>query len=470
MAKFCKNCGAPIEEGAGFCPGCGTAIEAPPESQPPAFAAPPPAPDNATPPAPAYAAPPPESQPQYATPPPESQPQYAPPASQPQYATPPAKKLPKWLIIVIIAVAIVVTLGVIGVIAGDADKTGDSDGGDPATGESTGDGGTSGGNPATGTGVPERGEFTDYPIVVGEGTEFPLNGMLSIPDGIEGKVPAVVLVQGAGQFNMDEEVTPNKAFRDIAEYLASYGIAVIRYDKRNFEHYAKMVETFGGSLTLEEDVVEDVLLATELLKADPRIDENRVFIVGHSLGGCIAPRAHAKGAGFAGIISLAGTPVSPFDLGLEQALAYIALMPEGEEKEEALAEMEYYNAEYYRSYIMGMSEKEAKDTPYSGFSAYYYQDWENNIPARHADAIADIPFLILQGTKDFMVSAELNIPPWQELLAGRDDATFILYEGLNHFFMPFVGGSIEEWEKEFATPAHTDEQVLADIVEWIYSQ
>ena len=492
---FCKSCGKEINDGAGFCLGCGAAIEAPPVYQPPpvqGYASPPtPPPEQGYQPAPqqgqggyttppGYGQPPPQQAPPpvqgYQPPPPvQGQQQgYAPPPVQ-GYAPPPAKKFPKWLLIVIIAVAVVVALAVIGVISEKADKTTDGDSAiettDETTDEDPADETTeedSDDDPANENNALERGEYIDFPIMVGEGTDFPLNGMMSIPDGIEGKAPAVVLVQGTGQFNMDEETHAIAPFRDIADYLASYGIAVVRFDKRNYEHWAKMKEVYGGSITLKEDVIEDVILAAELAKADPRIDENRVYIIGHSLGGTIAVRIHAEGGDFAGIISMAGTPRSAFEVGHDQQMAQIELMPEGEEKEAALEQAEYYNVEYWQNRVMSMSDDVAKDKDYGGYSYYYEKDWEGHPVSMYIDDIK-VPFLILQGADDFLITAKNDLPAWKDTLAGRDNVTFILYEGLNHFFMTSQGGNINTFEKETEYPGHTDEQVLADIVEWIHS-
>ena len=43
-------------------------------------------------------------------------------------------------------------------------------------------------------------------VIVGEGTEYPLNGMLTIPEGSGRPLPAVVMVHGSGASNMDEKV------------------------------------------------------------------------------------------------------------------------------------------------------------------------------------------------------------------------------------------------------------------------
>ncbi|NRF92031.1 hypothetical protein HQN89_13560 [Paenibacillus frigoriresistens] len=45
-----------------------------------------------------------------------------------------------------------------------------------------------------------------------------------------------------------------------------------------------------------------------MLKKDLRLDANRVFLIGHSQGGMLAPRIDAEGGDLAGLFILAGTP------------------------------------------------------------------------------------------------------------------------------------------------------------------
>ena len=141
-------------------------------------------------------------------------------------------------------------------------------------------------------------------IVLGMGTEFPLNGKLTLPES-EKPVPAVVFVHGSGSSNMDEKVMKVTPFKDLAEGLAKHGIASIRYDKRSFAHGRKMLKK--GSLTVREEVIEDAVRASEMLKNDPRIDPEKVFIIGHSMGAMLAPRIDAEGGNFKGLVLMAGT-------------------------------------------------------------------------------------------------------------------------------------------------------------------
>ncbi len=158
--------------------------------------------------------------------------------------------------------------------------------------------------------------MADEKIVIGAETNYPLNGILTIPDETNGLFPAVVLVHGSGPSNMDEKIRKNYPFRDLAEGLSTKGIAVSRYDKRTFV-YGKQMKNDTG-ISVKEETIEDAILAAEFLRYDSRIDPNKVFIVGHSLGGMLAPRIDAEGGHFAGIIIMAGTPRKLEEIMMDQ--------------------------------------------------------------------------------------------------------------------------------------------------------
>ncbi|MDQ0188881.1 alpha/beta hydrolase family protein [Alicyclobacillus cycloheptanicus] len=156
----------------------------------------------------------------------------------------------------------------------------------------------------------------DEEIVIGADTKFPLNGILTIPEETNGLFPAVVLVHGSGPSNRDERVGNVAPFKDLAEGLSARGIAVIRYDKRTFV-YGKQMRTDSG-LSVREETMEDAIRAANLLRSDPRIDADKIFILGHSMGGMLAPRIDAEGGDFAGIIMMAGSPRKLEEILLDQ--------------------------------------------------------------------------------------------------------------------------------------------------------
>ena len=62
------------------------------------------------------------------------------------------------------------------------------------------------------------------PITVAADADYPLPGLLTLPDGA-GPFPAVLLVHGSGPQDRDEAVGPNRPFRDLAVGLADLGVA-----------------------------------------------------------------------------------------------------------------------------------------------------------------------------------------------------------------------------------------------------
>src|SRR5439155_22756329 len=118
-------------------------------------------------------------------------------------------------------------------------------------------------------------------------------------------------------------IGPNRPFRDLAEGLASHGVAVLRYEKRTKHHRAKLADkAVRESLTIKEEVIDDALAAVAVLRATPGVDPKRVFALGHSLGGMLVPRIAAADGKLAGLVVLAGSARPLGEVILEQ-FAYI---------------------------------------------------------------------------------------------------------------------------------------------------
>jgi len=167
--------------------------------------------------------------------------------------------------------------------------------------------------PAVPNAPPASTRFTEESVTVGTG-QWALPGTLSMPVGPVSA--AIVLVHGSGPNDRDETLGPNKPFRDLAWGLADRGIAVLRYEKRTREHAAEMAGNKNG--TVREETIEDALLAAALLRRTDRIDPKRVFVLGHSLGGTLAPRIAAEDPSIAGLIVMAGATRPLLEVAREQ--------------------------------------------------------------------------------------------------------------------------------------------------------
>src|SRR6266851_4980147 len=159
-------------------------------------------------------------------------------------------------------------------------------------------------------------------VKIGHG-KWVLPGTLSLPQG-DGPFAAVLLVHGSGPSDRDETIPPNKPFRDLAWGLASQGIAVLRYEKRT-KVYAAQLGNERDTLTVKEEVIDDTLEAVALLRERPEIDAQQIFVLGHSLGGYLAPRLGAADPQIRGLIILAGSARPLEDLILDQMTYVLSL-------------------------------------------------------------------------------------------------------------------------------------------------
>ena len=304
------------------------------------------------------------------------------------------------------------------------------------------------------------------PIIIGQNTRYPLKGLLTLPEG-DGPFPAVVLVHGSGSSNMDEKVGKLTPFRDLAQGLAARGIASIRYNKRSFTHGLKMVLDKKHPLTVWEETVEDALLAAQLLRADRRIDSGRVFLMGHSMGGMLAPRIECEGGDFRGLILLAGSPRRLEEIMLDQ-MAEIMSASSGLTKKL----MAKQHAQFSRLFegLYDLTDEEARQKKVGGGTTlYYFKEMGQPTVAQWLEK-TNKPMLIMQGEKDFQVKAHVDFALYKDLLRQRENVTFRLYPGLNHCFVPARFDSIADAKKEFTPERHIGPQVLDDLANWILTQ
>lgn len=301
-------------------------------------------------------------------------------------------------------------------------------------------------------------------IVVGEGTKYPLKGILTLPEDRQTQVPAVVFVHGSGSSNMDEKVGKLTPFKDLAEGLAQLGIASVRYDKRSFAHPFKILRE--KIITVKEETIEDAIRATELLKRDSRIDKDNIFIAGHSMGGMLAPRIDAEGGNYKGLILMAGSPRRLEEIMLDQNEAVIR---SGKGLLQWFVKTQVAKISAMFEGMYELSDEEAKKKKVgNGTTLYYFKEMGEHQSSNYLVKL-EKPILIMQGEKDFQATLENDFAAYKELLNDKENVTFKVYENLNHLFVPSVYGNIMKAMKEYKVEQHIGKNVIKDLADWIFN-
>ncbi len=303
--------------------------------------------------------------------------------------------------------------------------------------------------------------FEERAIMVGAG-EWELPGTVSMPKDVRRNkgVAGVVLVHGSGPQDREESIGPNKPFRDLAWGLASKGIAVVRYEKRTKVYGEKLAGTKGDDLTTSEEVVEDARAAIELLRNDPGVDANRIFVLGHSFGGALLPRVAKGEEKLAGLICLAGPTRALEDVLLQQS-RYAA------ELDGVISPVEEWQLHELKRAVAavkkpGLSREMARDSFPLRIPASYWLDIRGYHPGKAAKELK-VAMLILRGERDYQVT-EADLAGWKEHLSGRKDVSFKSYAKLNHLF---IAGEGKPTPEEYAEPGHVGKEVIEDIATWI---
>ena len=293
--------------------------------------------------------------------------------------------------------------------------------------------------------------FTEIEVMLGNG-KWKLPGLLTLPK-TDKPYPAVVLVHGSGPNDKDETIGTNKPFKDLAWGLASRGIAVLRYEKRT-RYYGE--ESLIEGFTVNEEVIEDAVSAVDFLYQREDIDKNKIFLLGHSLGGMLAPRIAEKTDKVRGIIMLAGTIKDLLEIIPKQA-KYLASL------DSKITEEEMREIEDLEKKIEDIkSSKVGKDENILGAPGSYWLDLINYNPLESIKNL-ELPILVLQGDRDYQVTVD-DFKLWQEELKDKPNVTFKLYKGLNHLFIYGEGKSTTE---EYYRPGNVSQEVIEDIANWI---
>lgn len=270
--------------------------------------------------------------------------------------------------------------------------------------------------------------------------------------------PMVVLVHGSGPSDMDQTIGANKPFKDLALGLAAKGIGSIRYVKRTLLYANEFSKTF----TVKEEVTDDAVAAIALAKTVKGVDQKNVYLLGHSLGGMLAPQLATLAPDLNGIILAAAPARKLTDIIIEQNKYFFELSKDTtaagkKQLDEILSTVE-------KSKITQLGNVKP-DSIIIGLPASYWINLNNYDQLATAKKL-NKRILIVQGGNDFQVSQkDFNL--WDAGLNKKKNVSLKFYPELNHLLtVQTEKGTTAQYQ----TPANVSEKLIEDIALWIKGQ
>jgi len=291
--------------------------------------------------------------------------------------------------------------------------------------------------------------FEVIPIKIGE--EAPLLGEYTLATK-QPKQIFVVMIHGSGPNDMDESIGPNKFFKDLAYGLGSNGISCIRYNKRTYDYPRQTLENFN-SLTIDQVVIQDAVQAIEKAK---ELGADQIILLGHSLGGHLAPMIAERTKVDAVIVMAAN--VSPLEDMILPQVEYLMK----NDTSSTISEVEYNALEYQVKNVQKGNFDSTVALPF-GLPPVFWKSLENYKPNKVSKK-QDIPYLILNGERDYQVTPK-EAKKWKDGNKHPKSKT-IIYPNLNHLFHFGKGKSLPT---EYQKKAHVEEKVINELVNWIKS-
>jgi len=302
-----------------------------------------------------------------------------------------------------------------------------------------------------------------------------LKGTLTLPEG-DGPAPAVILVHGSGPNSRDELARGQlnmafgfdiPVFRELAEGLSRAGYVVLRFDKRSCGPFNGCAE--NGYPMPDPDMrlqvlLDDVSAGIDHLLAQPEVDRDRVFAVGHSEGGVFVPALMTMRQEVKAGVMLAANYRPLDEIVAQQAEESRVLARElgasEEDIDEALAQMDLL----VRRLAQIRAGTADGHGPGGASLAYWHDTFALSEAASQTVEALDRPLLAISGDYDW------NVPPsetklWESAFAGTVHRATVLpcvTHALNCVAQP-------DYKK--ITPSdfgrHVDPKVIAEVVSFL---
>ena len=295
--------------------------------------------------------------------------------------------------------------------------------------------------------APPGATYTAEDVSVPATAGHTLAGTLTKPVGTSGPFAVAISITGSGpqdrDSNLDMLLPGYRIFRQVADTLGRRGIAMLRLDDRG-------TGASGGTFAAatSRDFANDIQAAIAYLRTRTDIDSQRIFLVGHSEGGMVAPMVALDEPALAGLVLMAGTARTGREILEFQSRAAIM-------RNTAMSAAARTTA---LARVTAVVDSAAARDPWLRFFVAY-----DPLPVARK---VRTPVLLLQGADDQQVIAsEATMLERALREGGNTDVTLRVFPALNHLFIRQPGGDPSGYR---SLPTNrVSPEVLGMLADWI---
>ena len=293
----------------------------------------------------------------------------------------------------------------------------------------------------------------------------------------KGPFPAVVLLSDLGPQSRNADYDGYALFTELADGLTRAGFAVLRFDDRGV---GGSTGTLANATAAE--LATDAQAALNYLRARPDIDATRLGLVGHGEGANVALLAAAGPLPPAFVAALGGYGIAGHEALVQQQTALLKSAGAAPDQVEAATKRQRDMLAIIRN-LTDKTQTQAivanmlrQDAP--GLDAATAQASAGQMLTRAYRAFLDFdpqaqlsqvkcPVLLLAGTADEQVNADVNLAALQKGLRANKAVTATKLPGVNHLLQP----DMQEWPvvggQAKPVPAAT---ALGTLTAWLQRQ
>jgi hypothetical protein len=269
-----------------------------------------------------------------------------------------------------------------------------------------------------------------------------LNANLYLPKTSK-QVGAVVMICGTGQHTKEE-------YNGWADLLASKGVAVITYDKRNVTDFPELnIRQRSSDIVLPGQLEGDIISAVALLKSRKEINSSKIGLFGFSQGAVLAPIVTSGNKDIAFLVAVSGNTTTDKEFIINQSLNKLRQRNFGEAQQNEARKIWEQLFQYSKDKKNGKDLQKLIDKTYeSGYGQYslprqlpnddeikYLSTWNSfeHDPAKYLTNI-QVPSYFVFGQKDMQIPVDQSIEILNKIYNSKQHfLTIKKYQNADHF-------------------------------------